>query len=275
MISWEQFEADHPYPEKVGQRELFHFRRLTGVKDWLLEHLFVDGKLHHSSPQSLNDPFECKPHYREPESDDERRLVLAKLYGVLREYGMPDHEAQARIVGCALNPALLSQLLHQTGLDTFAELRMFSFTTSNENLLMWSHYGASHTGVCIEFDASIWPIADARKVKYQTEYPQFAYPPVTDERNMQAALIKSKAWQYEQEFRHIFAPGAEAVPSDGDSLLLHPESIIGLYFGVEVDPRDKNRVLNMVERGPFTPKLYEGVLSPSKFKIEFNEISAD
>lgn len=272
LISWEQFEADHPYPEQIGQRQLFHFRRLMGVDDWLLEHLFVGGKLHHSSPGSLNDPFECKPHYREPDSEDDQKSLLIHLYRVLKEHGMPDHEAQTRIVGCLDKPELLARLLHQSGLDTFAEMRMFSFTTSNENLLMWSHYGASHTGICIEFDAAIWPINGARKVKYQTKYPQIVYPPVEDERNMQAALIKSKAWEYEQEFRHIFAPGADAVPSEGDSIPLHPDCMKGVYFGVKVASEDKGRILNMVERGPFSPTLYEGVLSSSEFKIKFNEI---
>lgn len=274
LISREQFEVDHPYPDQVGQRQLFHFRRLKGVEDWLLEHLFVEGKLHHSSPRSLNDPFECRPHYKVPESDEEQKSMLNHLYRVLRENGMPEQEAQARIVGCLSKPGLLFRLLHQSGLETFAEMRMFSFTTSNENLLMWSHYGAAHTGICIEFDASIWPINGARKVKYQRNYPQIVYPPVEDERNMQAALIKSRAWEYEEEFRHIFAPQANIVPSEGDSIPLHPDSITGLYFGVEVDPRDKGRILGMVERGPFTPKLYEGVLSSSEFKIEFKEMSA-
>jgi hypothetical protein len=274
LVSLDQFEADHPYPGKIEQRQLFHFRRLKGVEDWLLEHLFTEGKLHHSSPGLLNDPFECKPHYREPDSDEEQKAILNHLYRVLRKHGMPEHEAQSRIVGCIGKPGLLFRLLHQSGLETFAEMRMFSFTTSNENLLMWSHYGDSHTGICIEFDASIWPINGARKVKYQEKYPEIAYPPVEDERNMQAALIKSKAWEYEEEFRHIFVPGADAFTSDGDSIRLDSDTIIGLYFGVKVDPKDKRRILGLVKRGPFTPTIYEGVLSSSEFKIKFNQIGA-
>ncbi|WP_162893765.1 DUF2971 domain-containing protein [Marinobacter sp. Arc7-DN-1] len=273
FITWKQFEAYHPYPEQAGKDRLFHLRPIAGVKDCRLEHLFVDGLLFHSAPERLNDPFECKPHYKEPANQAERDILLSHLHKVLLKHGMHADEAMARIVGCIKNPTLLSQLLHQSGLESFAEMRMYSFTASNNNLPMWTHYGALHTGICIEFDATVWPISGARKVKYQKEYPQIAYPPEEDERNMRPGLIKSEAWGYEQEFRHIFFPGAEVIPSNGDSIPLHPETMTGLYFGVNADPDEKDRILKMVEKGPFNPKIYEGALSSTKFKIEFDPMS--
>lgn len=272
QITLDQFERDHPHPDKIGVDRLFHFRRVLGVEDWLLEHLFLHGKLYHSSPSKLNDPFECKPHYREPESEEQWKALLAHIFNVFLENGMREEEARRKIAENLIHPEILYQRLHKTGIDTFADLRMCSFTTSKDNLLMWSHYGASHTGICIEFDASIWPINGVRKVKYQDQYPQFAFPQVEDERNIQAALIKSKAWEYEEEFRHIFVPGADAFTSDGDSISLHPETITGLYFGADVGSQQQQRIIGMVKRGPFNPRYYQGVLSSSEFRITFGEM---
>lgn len=272
QITLEQFDRDHPHPGKAGKQSLFHFRRVLDVEDWLLEHLFVDGKLYHSAPSKLNDPFECKPHYRKPDTEEEWKALLVHIFKVFRENGMREEEARRKVAENLIHPEILYQRLHQSGIETFAELRMCSFTTSNENLLMWSHYGASHTGICVEFDASIWPINGARKVKYQNKYPQMSYPPVEDERNMQAALIKSKAWEYEEEFRHIFAPGADAFTSDGDSISLHPDTITGLYFGADVGSQQRQRIISMVKRGPFNPRYYQGVLSSSEFRIAFDEM---
>lgn len=272
QITLEQFDRDHPHPGKAGIQSLFHFRRVLDVEDWLLEHLFVDGKLYHSAPSKLNDPFECKPHYRKPDSEEEWKELLVHIFKVFRENGMREEEARRKIAENLIHPEILYQRLHQSGIETFAELRMCSFTTSNENLLMWSHYGASHTGICVEFDAAIWPINGARKVKYQNQYPQMSYPPVEDERNMQAALIKSKAWEYEEEFRHIFAPGADAFTSDGDSISLHLDTITGLYFGADVGSQQRQRIISMVKRGPFNPRYYQGVLSSSEFRITFDEM---
>lgn len=271
-ITLEQFDRDHPHPSRAGKNRLFHFRGVHGVEDWLLEHLFVHGRLHHSSPSKLNDPFECKPHYRKPDTENERQSLLVHIFRIFRENGMGEDEARRKIAENLINPEILYQRLHQSGIETFAELRMCSFTTSNENLLMWSHYGASHTGVCVEFDASIWPINGARKVKYQKKYPQIAYPPVEDERNMQAALIKSQVWAYEEEFRHIFAPGADACTSEGDSIPLHQDTLTGIYFGADIDPQQRQRVIDMVVKGPFNPTFYQGALSSSEFKITFREM---
>jgi len=155
QITLEQFDRDHPHPGKAGKQSLFHFRRVLDVEDWLLEHLFVDGKLYHSAPSKLNDPFECKPHYRKPDTEEEWKALLVHIFKVFRENGMREEEARRKVAENLIHPEILYQRLHQSGIETFAELRMCSFTTSNENLLMWSHYGASHTGICVEFDASI------------------------------------------------------------------------------------------------------------------------
>lgn len=75
------------------------------------------------------------------------------------------------------------------------------FTPDNANILMWSHYANSHSGICLEFDTLndpaffIYPI----NVIYSEEYPELEF---TDRKFANKVLrTKSKDWEYEQEVR--------------------------------------------------------------------------
>jgi hypothetical protein len=49
--------------------------------------------------------------------------------------------------------------------------RIYCLTTDPASVLMWSHYGSCHAGICLEFDASIPVIGNARKVTYVSQRP--------------------------------------------------------------------------------------------------------
>jgi hypothetical protein len=264
------FRREFPYATDVGVSRLFHFRRVEGVPNDRLEHFFVEGKLYHSSVADLNDPFEARPHYNGPKSDEERDKLLTFLYKSSIKQGQSPDVAMRAVVRLIEDPERLANSVHGAGLETLTLVRMHSFTTSNSNLLMWSHYGDAHKGICVEFDATMIPICGARRVKYQEEYPEMEYPPPEDDLIHRVVLTKSTHWGYEEEFRSLHTPDTDPIlPASGNSLYLPPESVTGVFFGASMSAEQKDRIAGMVAAGPFNPTLFDGKLSKSRFAIEF------
>ena len=62
-ITLKKFQELHPFPEQVGIKSLYRFSKLTTDNLHHFQHLLIEQKLHHTTPDQFNDPFECKPHY--------------------------------------------------------------------------------------------------------------------------------------------------------------------------------------------------------------------
>jgi Protein of unknown function (DUF2971) len=81
---------------------------------------------------------------------------------------------------------------------------LLCFSRNWDNLLLWSHYGASHTGLCLGFDIPDGPPGDAYDidVHYQPNLLQINGP---DDVNFDLVtrLLRTKheSWSYEQEVR--------------------------------------------------------------------------
>ena len=89
-----------------------------------------------------------------------------------------------------------------------------------DNILMWSHYSANHTGLVFEFDdahgffeqrhSENELYGHIRKVRYSKDRPKFTVfnPSLGDEENRRIWIndffwVKSSDWEYEKEWRMI------------------------------------------------------------------------
>jgi hypothetical protein len=82
---------------------------------------------------------------------------------------------------------------------------ILSLTPHIDNYLMWSHYGDSHTGFCVEFDTCMLVESIAghfQQVDYTDEIPVICIDD-TPEGNLLEKLIyiESKMWGYKDENR--------------------------------------------------------------------------
>ena len=78
---------------------------------------------------------------------------------------------------------------------------MLCFCRNWDNLLLWSHYGDGHAGICLGFDP---PEKNAyeMEVQYQPNVIQIADVEEIDEHFMERLLrTKHESWSYEQESR--------------------------------------------------------------------------
>lgn len=83
--------------------------------------------------------------------------------------------------------------------------------------LMWAHYAANHTGVCLGFDV---PDDKTRKVDYTSDRILLDIDPtkhlrgITEDTLKQLAFTKYSQWSYEEEWR-IFGRLEEPDPQNG------------------------------------------------------------
>lgn len=106
--------------------------------------------------------------------------------------------------------------------------RVLSLSETNRSSLMWSHYAASHTGICIAFDFSNWKDTESvylRKVCYVNNPIKIAHSSLKD--YVRIATNKESSWSYEREWRFV---------STSDSFLyITPEQIKTIFLGAKFD----------------------------------------
>lgn len=267
-----KFESDHPWPSSAGINSLFRFSSFNREKIHFLEHLLVDGKLYHATPSQFNDPFECKPYFSWPPKARNISEIRKYLRNLLKSEGIKHKKAGQKVSKLMRDSNLIRSYIHHSAQHAFSKIRICSFTTTNRNLLFWSHYASSHKGFCIEYDATVFPISYAFKVRYVDKYPEVQYPAPADKTGLKPALLKSKDWEYENEFRTIFVPSDVNVgqpDNDGSSLILKGNEIKNIYFGVKMDEEDKHILIRLVNKGPFNPGLWDSELSQTNFGLKF------
>jgi hypothetical protein len=164
-ISLEEFQKLYPWPEQVGVKSLYRFSRLENDNLHHFQHLFIEQKLYHTTPDQFNDPFECKPHYILEPTESEIKLIRKHLISVVLEKGSSPEQVK-KIIKLSTDPSFLEKTIRHAGTEVFKKLRICCFTTNKKNLLLWAHYADSHKGVCVEFDATKLPISYAFKVHY-------------------------------------------------------------------------------------------------------------
>ena len=131
--------------------------------------------------------------------------------------------------------------------DTF---RIGCLAGSPYNRLMWSHYGDSHRGFCIEYDAIdiIKKNVFVLPVYYSQSRPLVSWDPVVDPKSttsltatinaIWALLTKDQCWEYENEWR-VLRPSQ--LPVDVEV------PISAVYLGASITPENKETVMTIAK----------------------------
>lgn len=99
-----------------------------------------------------------------------------------------------------------------------------SLTTNPLSITMWSHYGDSHNGVCIEYDLLENPYIDKKVLPVIYTDTTLSHDDILDqELLLYAMLFKSPDWKYEDEWRVI-------VPTQDNRFYAKPSAI---YLGAK------------------------------------------
>lgn len=154
--------------------------------------LIKNKQIHLQLPAKFNDPFECKLFFKDKNENHENHAIYKSVSDEMNSLHR-DH----MLVTC--------------------------LTNSPDNILMWSHYAAQHTGICMEFKMLTNNIV---KVDYEKEYPIYdldSYNIDSIEYMSKEQLIKlgkmffarkAISWKYEQEYRYVISDKIDMVNND-------------------------------------------------------------
>lgn len=139
--------------------------------------LLITGRLYCPHPSELNDPLEGvlgmgAPAPSEPLDADARFKHSARYWLAMR--------------------------------GRLEAYRVCCFSSNPKSLLMWSHYGSGHSGICLELDVAAYS-EKLFKVEYLNDLSSIA--DATPEKILR---YKASSWAYEEEYRIVLSPNATA-----------------------------------------------------------------
>ena len=253
---------------------LFHYQRF--VEDHIVS-LLSAGKLKLSRPDSFNDPWDCRVHYQVPTEPEERKRVSAYLTEMHRKRHPSISEAERTKISedFMSNPAKLEAAFLQMEKTMYAALciqyRIYCLTEKPNSPLMWGHYAASHTGVCLEFDARRNPLPAATKVEYQTTYPARDLPTI----GYEPLVTKSIDWSYEAEWRLIAEErGATkailSLKTNNDFLTLSPGILKSVIIGALADETSRRRIEDLVKSHAAGVLVRQATLAPDRYELRIS-----
>lgn len=263
------------------------------------------GLIRFSPPQVFNDPFELKPNIAGFTSiDGLANLSGEKNHQILEsEYqGLPSFfkavlpydqfvaltekmlwpesgvQAGTQILAPYVRKALEDRLEAIAGL--------LCLTENHENLTMWAHYGESHQGMIVGFDAShpYFQNADGsagapyylKPVIYCGSRPKLAWAGLKSE---DIFLVKGEDWKCEKEWRMFAqldkANSIEQIELEPVHLFRYPrESVTKVIMGCRATPETIDQVKTAMASIPNLSRaeLFKATADSAKYCLNFDKI---
>jgi len=207
------------YSDKNGRLDNLNEKRLDGFKEQ---------KIWFSRALDVNDPFDCYPtllfsvdtieEIIEGLDEEDVRFLKTKIRfddktALLAKVHSPDSDkgSSEALQGAKLYRFGFRLFVHQLRAAKMKNVALLSLSSDPLNILMWSHYGGHHQGICIEFALNGVNLERARKVKYRRCRPQLQILDTMSEARGkfdEMFLTKSHHWRYEKEWRILRGEGA-------------------------------------------------------------------
>jgi len=234
-----------------------------------------DRFVYFSHPNRFNDPFELEPHLESVNITPAKAEILAKS---LQQSGLSftKEEILANTETDAHRRKAIEELKQN--------LLILSLSEEPDNLLMWAHYAAAHTGFVVGFDTAIDSFvnrADGRsrhlsKVRYSTHRP--SAESVFDVQEQEVRLTKSVEWMHEKEWRMFEAP----FNADGDSVdpqnsscwpfRFLPDVVVRVVLGARVSKATEEKIRGIVHTPEYGHvKLIRSVIDERQFRLNPQE----
>lgn len=277
----EELEIEKAFWIKAAHlpKAIFKFR---SVSEYSLENLRND-TVWLCSPDKYNDPYDCQATISTRELMFSRAEIpehfFDKLKGLMPEEQLsaalssenPFDEVVRRVVENdpqvrdrdpnELIEVLKNAVDHVLGprfrspLEAVRQsIRMCSFSTENDNILMWSHYANNHQGFCIEYEVKslpqiaqrlLFPVVYSKKLFDATKFFISAKNEIAEFNNLYGvlqAIYKAEEWSYEHEWRLVFNHGI--MTADQNFELTKPTCV---YLGARASGEDKARLVDVCQ----------------------------
>jgi hypothetical protein len=292
MDNTQYFDTDS-YSQKrssIMPKKYYKYRALyqnDGKPNPFTRSIFENAEIYYSSPQHINDPFDCNLRlHAEGSSDQEWESYFKKL--------IQDCPTKAVEINKAIKQKLWlkdPQFRKRVGASThktiYEESSIFCLSRKNDSIPMFSYYADNHKGIAIEFEFSDFELPCGIEydkltgkvinsngsivfddVHYLSNFPELNYHRLRDSNKMIPSLIfaKYEEWIHEKEFR-IFRHKVPASSAKFDKRIVKR-----IIFGCKTDDRDVELVKSWLANWPSNIVLSKATKNISNFKLDIVDL---
>lgn len=198
--------------------------------------LISESKIWFSSPENFNDPFDCHIDLInfKPNEKQIKEIINEKVEGNNRT-------RRIEIQKNKRNPYRIINQFSTQANDFFKNSGVFCFSEIPDNMLLWSHYGDNHKGICLKFSKDITKISTLTdKVNYTENYERKSFYEKNGESIYHLLFTKSEDWKYEKEIRsvNILENGKVDFPI---------ENLKEIIFGCRIDENEMKRIKEKIK----------------------------
>ncbi len=247
------------------------------------------------SPTEFNDPFDMCARFEIGGTDHDKRVRYRGMFETFNPNGkLSEREAWVAEMLKKSPDELLPRIekshrdiVRQFGVTCFVGGDKFARTAPTppdsptreypaRDILMWSHYGAEHSGVCLQFDPSldVRVLTHAVTVDYcdDDDYPTIDWIVDFHGGIGRAILRKHARWRYEHEHR-ISIPDTA-----GKYLPFRAGALCGIILGCRADAEVEAAVVELLtERAALklpTVRLYRATQNRARYELDIRRVAA-
>jgi hypothetical protein len=221
-----------------------------------------------NSPENFNDPYDCALFPLVPTPSITQSIEMRDAY--IHKLTDPAQFAHVQSKSDSDLPEFFNGTVKKVMDDSrglFKTQGISCFSSINDQILMWSHYAASHTGFCLAFDTRYDPFCKAKEVTYADLMPTVDPYKLLIEKNYEEVLdlfsTKALAWRYEQEWRI-------RCKSMNVCIIYRDEALTDVFFGSRMR-REAMEIVYLILKDKHPGiRYWQGRRSTSEFKIEFD-----
>lgn len=260
-------EARVSEPEVKVPKKFYRYRSMKPEAQLSVERTLFHNELRLAPASGFNDPFDMRGVFTQGAAPEVQREECLRLS---RKFKPGLTEAQRKIEAdemmMSLSPDCIeakTQLMQMMCNQLFTTtVGVLCLSETSEEILMWSHYGDCHQGICLEFDGHFNLMAEAQQVRYEESRPLIDIHVDSNDVVLQKHfLTKARHWEYEKEWRVIRDGGVGVVT-------FPPEMLTGIIIGAHASRSTLETVVRWWRECPQPIKLYKASPSRTEFKLD-------
>lgn len=254
---------------QTNPNKFYKYRSMQGDAIRWVERIVLQNELYFSRALDFNDPFDMRPTLSFEASHETRVNDFMRL---LRERKPKLSPAQMnsmaqKLVSAAFSPTNFNETttsMHTQITEMLTEqVGVFCVSSKRDDILMWSHYADSHSGVCLEFDEECPLMMQAQKVIYsEFRRPINRYLDSHSAMAEKALQTKSSHWEYEEEWRSLRLDGGPG------AVKFRPEHLTGIILGARASQATIDKVSEWTRNRQTPWTVYQASVSKDRFALE-------
>jgi hypothetical protein len=237
--------------------------------DYTLD-IFKKDLLWASKPEAFNDPFDCDLEASKGIAEADVLAAFRATYGAKAKWPADIVKYHDKIFDQHGKFVPAERQRIDDEIKAFIQENRDSgvvcLAEANDIILMWAHYAASHTGICIEFErtpkSALGDAELCEPVKYDSKYPVIDLGKMLLHRDGQTQNLmmryKADCWAYEKEWRII--------ADKGNINCSLPGKITKVILGISIKPEFLAKVKDLCDKKGIP--LAQAKKGSMEFKIE-------